>query len=665
MHYKYPHLAHPKYRPDIDGLRAVAVLSVVAFHAFPRIFIGGFIGVDIFFVISGFLISTIILSSLERDRFNLVEFYVRRILRIFPALILMFVATLLLGWFILFSDEFKQLGVHTAAAAGFIQNFILWREIGYFDNASQTKPLLHLWSLVIEEQYYLLWPLLLVFIWRRHWNFLKVTGLIATISFVSSCYLGHYNPMAAFYLPISRFWELMIGGMLAYAALHLPSIVDRNRNGRSILGFGLLVAGFILLNRCPSASNYWNFLPIWGSFFLISAGPDVWLNKKLFGNSLITRIGLISYPLYLWHWPLLTFTYILGGANPSKESRVLAISFAFLLAWITFRFVEKPVRFGKHKMLSAVALLCLMVAILGIGILIAKSSIEPRLTSKKLAMLVQATADWDYPDGLTRISNSANGVYEINNNVIETTLFLGDSHVEQYAPKVVDFINKNKIDSNRAIFVTSGGCLPIPDVMEDAPIHKNCKATRAYGLNLISNKDVKTVVIGACWNGYFIETIKLDKVLVDFDYYTLDGESKHYFRGGDGIELALLKLEEFIHRIKNGKRIVLLLDNPEDERFNPKAYFEGSRMKNMEIKSYIEQIPINPEQGKLKERLVEIAKRQNVEYIDPADYFCIDGMCNIFSEDGNPIYKDSNHIRPYYVREKAAFIENLVGHTRN
>ncbi|MBF0512053.1 MAG: acyltransferase, partial [Candidatus Omnitrophica bacterium] len=149
------------YRADIDGLRAVAVLSVLGFHVFPHLFKGGFIGVDIFFVISGFLISTIILGQLNQNTFSFVEFYSRRIRRIFPAVIIILAVCFLLGWFLLFEDEFKQLSKHIAAGAGFISNFILWRENGYFDNASDTKPLLHLWSLGVEEQFYIFWPLLL------------------------------------------------------------------------------------------------------------------------------------------------------------------------------------------------------------------------------------------------------------------------------------------------------------------------------------------------------------------------------------------------------------------------------------------------------------------------------------------------------------------------
>ncbi|MEG0759408.1 MAG: acyltransferase, partial [Raoultibacter sp.] len=177
-------LSHPKYRPDIDGLRAVAVLSVVVFHAFPDFIQGGFIGVDVFFVISGFLISTIIFENLEKDTFSFSEFYARRIKRIFPALLFVIVASYVFGWFTLFAEEYKQLGKHIAAGAGFISNFVLWNESGYFDISAEYKPLLHLWSLGIEEQFYIIWPFVLWLAWKKKFNLLTISITFLVLSFL-------------------------------------------------------------------------------------------------------------------------------------------------------------------------------------------------------------------------------------------------------------------------------------------------------------------------------------------------------------------------------------------------------------------------------------------------------------------------------------------------
>ncbi len=182
------HLSHPKYRSDIDGLRAIAVLSVVVFHAFPSWIQGGFIGVDVFFVISGFLISTIIFESLDKGVFSLTEFYARRIKRIFPALILVLIACFVFGWFALLADEYQQLGKHIAGGATFVSNFVLWHESGYFDNTADTKPLLHLWSLGVEEQFYIIWPLLLWFAYKRKFNLLNISIGITALSFSLNLY---------------------------------------------------------------------------------------------------------------------------------------------------------------------------------------------------------------------------------------------------------------------------------------------------------------------------------------------------------------------------------------------------------------------------------------------------------------------------------------------
>ncbi|MDW7648125.1 MAG: acyltransferase, partial [Nitrospiraceae bacterium] len=246
-------LTHPPYRADIDGLRGIAVLGVVAFHAFPGSIKGGFIGVDVFFVISGFLISTIIFENLERNSFGFVEFYIRRIKRIFPSLLAVFVASFAFGWFALFPDESKHLSKHIVHGALFISNFTLWGESGYFDNSAETKPLLHLWSLGIEEQFYILWPLLLWCAWKKGFNLLFVTLVISVISFALNIWKAHSDVVAAFYSPQTRFWELLSGSCLAYLALFNERALQRLKIGsdslRSCCGAALLVAGVIFITK--------------------------------------------------------------------------------------------------------------------------------------------------------------------------------------------------------------------------------------------------------------------------------------------------------------------------------------------------------------------------------------------------------------------------------
>ncbi len=243
--------AHLAYRRDIDGLRALAVGAVVAFHAAPSSLTGGFVGVDIFFVISGFLITSILASEIARGDFSIARFYARRVKRIFPALGLVLAATLAAGWMFLLADEYAQLGLHVAGGAGFVSNLLLWSEANYFDNASITKPLLHLWSLGVEEQFYFVWPLMLWGAAVSGVRALWLVGAVIALSLVANLAIVSANPTAAFYSPATRFWELAAGGALALS----PQVIDRIgrvtwlREAISALGFGLCVVAIVMFTK--------------------------------------------------------------------------------------------------------------------------------------------------------------------------------------------------------------------------------------------------------------------------------------------------------------------------------------------------------------------------------------------------------------------------------
>jgi peptidoglycan/LPS O-acetylase OafA/YrhL len=367
-----------KYRPDVDGLRAVAVLAVLAFHAFPERVQGGFVGVDVFFVISGFLISGIIFSGLQENRFSFRDFYARRIRRIFPALITVLGAAYLAGWFLLFADRYEELGKHLAGGAGFVSNFVLWREAGYFDGASDSKPLLHLWSLGIEEQFYLLWPLLAWLAWKGRFDLLAVTLIV----FFGSMYFNldriRRDLIGTFYAPHTRFWELMTGAVLAHVSALQPQwrflefargwylrlISDRrSRTAMSVAGAIAIAVSVFGIDESRHFPGRWAILPVAGAALIIAAGPDGVINRWLSRKTMVA-IGLISYPLYLWHWPILSFLRILNGETPAAWVRLLAVAASFALAWATYQFIEKPIRFGPRRRLT-VAVLCVLMASIG------------------------------------------------------------------------------------------------------------------------------------------------------------------------------------------------------------------------------------------------------------------------------------------------------------
>jgi peptidoglycan/LPS O-acetylase OafA/YrhL len=359
--------SHP-YRADIDGLRAMAVLAVVVFHAFPAALPGGFVGVDIFFVISGYLITGILLGDLWASQFSISRFYARRVRRIFPALLIVLLATFAMGWYSLTGDEYKELGKHVLAGAGFVSNLALWTEAGYFDQTGSAKPLLHLWSLGVEEQFYIVWPFLLLvaFKARRVALFCAAAGLA---SFMCNLWLTRYHPSAAFYWPMSRIWELAAGAGLAISREHIAATrrTPATKNVLSLAGLLLCMVSFFALNSKLAFPGGWAILPVMGAIALIGAGPDSLANRLVLSNRVAVWFGKISYAFYLWHWPLLSFVFIMAGDEPSSTVRAGLVIVSIALAWLTTIAVEQPVRLGPPAPWKLIAPSVLMLGIAYLG----------------------------------------------------------------------------------------------------------------------------------------------------------------------------------------------------------------------------------------------------------------------------------------------------------
>lgn len=357
--------AYNHYRPDIDGLRAIAVLSVVIFHAFPEYLGGGFIGVDVFFVISGFLITSLILREQKEQRFSLKHFYAKRIRRIFPALSLVLGFGLVAGWICLNFMEYKQLTKHTGSSAIFITNFMLLREAGYFDNAADTKPMLHLWSLAIEEQFYLAWPLVLMFFKRLPRWLLPVLVVLLLSSFAYSLSLVFKGNLDLdFYSPLSRSWELFLGASLAFGMRRQVAVSTPSRNMAGYVGLILVVMSACFLDKSMPFPGYWALPPTLGAALILFAGMQSNLNRVLLASRPLVSIGLISYPLYLWHWPLLSFARILESQTPGLGLRLFLVLSSFVFAWLTYQFVEKPIRYSDRCPRAVLWLSLWMLAVL-------------------------------------------------------------------------------------------------------------------------------------------------------------------------------------------------------------------------------------------------------------------------------------------------------------
>ena len=630
------HLTQPKYRRDIDGLRALGVLLVVAFHAFPKALPGGFVGVDIFFVVSGYLISTIIFGNLENNSFSFGEFYARRIRRIFPALAVVLATGWAGGWFILLADEHRDLGLHIVGGAGFVANLVLWSEAGYFDSNAYSKPFLHLWSLGIEEQFYILWPLLLAFVRQRQYNFLAITLLVAIASLAAGVLTIDADPVAAFYSPWSRFWELMVGGILAYLALHKPRCLVINPNGQAAVGLALILLAVALLNKNSAFPGWWALLPTIGTFLLISAGSNAWLNRNFLSSRGMVGIGLISYPLYLWHWLLLSFAWIVNGRMPPSGTRMVLVLISFLLAFLTYFFLERRIRAGGKR--TALALLAVMIALILIGLASYWQMIRPRNDDRGIQPILEALRDWEYPLGFQKTDFKGTQVNAIKAGE-KTVLFIGDSHLEQYGPRVVSVLANDARHYRSALFLTSAGCSPIPGSGQTNKYHGDrCLDFRQQVERLVLDPEISAVVIGAAWNLYFLKS------------------SSQYSDSLD-LEFELRLLDRFIRTIAARKKVFLVLDNPSGVQFEPRNFFAGSRLTDLTVTSFRRQVPLAGDQAMLAARLAQLATAAGATVIDPVLHLCSAKDCPVMTAAGKPIYKDDNHYRPFYVREHAMFID--------
>lgn len=349
------------YRPDIDGLRAFSILAVIAYHTFPQVITGGMVGVDVFFVISGFLITGIILAGLRTDTFSYSDFYLRRIKRIFPSLLIVLVTCLALGWVLLFQDEWTALGKHVISGGVFVSNLALLREgRPYFGPSSAQKPLLHLWSLGIEEQFYIVWPVFLALTRRRPRATIIAIISIVAASFALNVWFVGSRPAVAFYSPPTRFWELLTGSILAWFSSPVASGSDQtggpstflpnrlatklNPGILSLLGFTLLATSLFLIDERSLFPGFWAILPIGGAALVLVAGPQAFINRWVFSNRLMVFVGLISYPLYLWHWPALVFMKLFQHDNITLSGKFVAVSTAVALACGTYTLIEGRLR---------------------------------------------------------------------------------------------------------------------------------------------------------------------------------------------------------------------------------------------------------------------------------------------------------------------------------
>jgi len=618
--------SHLSYRPDIDGLRALAVLSVVLFHAFPEWIHGGFIGVDIFFVISGYLISSIIYKGLDDESFSFRNFYVRRIKRIFPALVVVLVSCLIFGWYGLLSDEYQQLGKHIFGASTFTNNFMFWSESGYFDNDASTKPLLHLWSLSVEEQFYLLWPLILLCLykWKVHLGKVLV-GL--TISFtLLHFYIFHPDRVAAFYAPYARFFELLIGALIAYKHLHpknkhIHPLLKKFKSIQSFIGLGLILLGIQITTKESHFPGWYALLsPVLGSALIISSHKDAFLNRYLFSNKIMVWVGLISYPLYLWHWPLLSFGYIVSSQEPSLEVRIALVLLALLLATLTYHFIEKPIRFGNSNSKISqhiTSLLLLGMVIMGIlgGAIYIKQGLQDRSAAKAIIKNDGDIGHIEFhqypikkfylctPEYLKKEAQRYEGMIRCFQSKKDKPIdiaILGDSHAEQL------FIGLAEALPQKNIVYYEKDTLPIIDNIEFEHIYNY----------ILYDKKIKKVVLNAYWT-----------------------RRKNELPKNKTFEEAFVKT---IKTLSSQNKEIYIVDDVPDFSFDPKQckYLRPLSQKNncTEDKNYFYK-KYNAYYGNLN----KLRNLKHVKIVNTVKFFCDEQNCSM-KNNGELLYRDSNHL---------------------
>lgn len=615
-----------RYFPEIDGLRALAVGAVLAFHAFPGALPGGFVGVDVFFVISGFLITGIMLDAIAKDKFSIADFYIRRIRRIFPALIVVLLACLIAGWWLLSYQEYRQLGKHIAAAAGFFVNFQLFKEAGYFDTDAALKPLLHLWSLGVEEQFYILWPVLLLFA-SRLGRIRAAIVVVFSVSFAANIVLVHWNEAAAFYFPISRFWELMLGAWLAATRTRADDFPRGIANPAAFAGLALILISLFLIDDNKPFPGFWALLPAIGTALLIWCGSNAWVNRTVLGSKPFVFVGLISYPLYLWHWPLLSFAHIEARGEDVGTATVLALlSLAFLLAAATYLLIEKPIHNTafpefRKRWAPAVMLSIALAALAGIQIPRSEWALS-RFPPKVRALLTFNTGQNRLGKGKGCFLRARKGPSHFVAKCVDPPdgakpllLLWGDSHAAHLVPGFRKL--QGEMKNFRLARYTAAGC---PAVFAKMPKGKECAEVNRFVIDRISALKPEIVVIAGFWYSYGLL------------------KSKKFFWKLDAAALA-----DTVRKAKDAgaKKVIFVGELPAWKIFQP--------IISAELLTTTGELParttshLDPKSLTVDRLLRSAIMEAGAVYISPSEFLCDSSGCEI-QTNGIPVFVDKDHL---------------------
>ena len=631
-----------RYRSDIDGLRALAVLPVLFYHVGIPFFSGGYVGVDIFFVISGFLITGLIVEELKRGEFSVANFYERRIRRIFPALFFMIFLVMLAGLFILLPREFAYYGKSAVATAVFISNMFFWKTTSnYFDGPAETHPLLHTWSLAVEEQFYILFPVLLFLVYKFARKYLsQILLLILLGSLVLSVWGVSNAPTATFYLAPTRAWELLIGSILAIG--FIPEI--KRSFAASLMGLmGLICIAYpvFFYDSDTAFPGLAAVVPCLGAAFIIHAGSGSHktLISTLLSSRLLVGVGLISYSLYLWHWPLIVFLrhhILLRALSPTEIFCVIAAS--FIMAIISWRYVEKPFR-GREGFLTRPKLFSAgfasIVSVIALGLFLSMNGgLASRFTGlDKVAMqnepvredwaaytredcFISEHANWK-PSSCKLAAGQANG---------GRALLWGDSYAAHYA---AGFLQQQASTPFFLLQYTAPRCPPLFDYF--AASNPECTEFNKALLNLLKENKIDTVIMSAKWQSYLVRS-KMSYLQIGM---TVNALSEH------------------------GIRVILIGQSPLYEFSYPdEFYFSQARHQNADA-GYAELAFSASVNSEIKK------SSPDAHFFDPTLSFCRKDKC-IYRENGMYLVSDSGHMTRYGSgKAVAALLDSLKAALEN
>jgi peptidoglycan/LPS O-acetylase OafA/YrhL len=637
---------------------------------------GGFIGVDVFFVISGFLISGILLPALHTGTFSFPGFYANRVRRLFPALLLVLAACFVFGWFFLLPDEYSSLGKHTVGAVSYIENFLLRRETGYFDTRANLKPLMHLWSLGIEEQFYLTYPLFLWIMWRFRRNLFAVVLVLAAFSFSLNVLQVRHDPAAAFFLPQTRCWELAIGCAIAWwqlraqeqsaqlAARSLSQFLSSQstllRNVCSAAGMLFIVVAVMGIHENDSFPGWRALLPVCGAALLIIGGAKAWINRRILATSVPVFVGLISYPLYLWHWPILTFARILHGSEVPASVRIAGALLSFALAWATFRFVESPIRFGSHTWIKPVALAAMSVGIAGLGYFAFRDGFIERFPKfvgdlGHLQQVVWATPECRGIAGIVQIDYC-----RITSDRPPDALLIGDSHAAVlYDGLALAYENRSLTLMN----LGEAGCVPFYNTrtISSNPREKDCNERVNRMLDFaVHAPSVQTIILSSRGPRYMTGE--------GFGPVGADAAPKRIIWSGAaaGTPQPAMYAQALTHTVSlltsTGKHLVLFVDWPE-LGFDPRSCLPRpvTLFSNQRPLCAVPRNQVDARNRAYRELLFGLQKEfSGLTFFDPMPFLCDSSDCYAM-KDGHLLYSDDNHVS---IAGAAYLAQNYIGNVR-